>query len=157
MCFLDIHSSIFVLTVIVIINLILVFCWLVPQFPQRVKHLSKKQVVSVNPFNRVNNLYVIFDSELNLYVHCMYTYVSKTGFYHLKNIVRVHPFLSPANIEILILLSPVILTIVTLLSGLPERNISGFQLLQNSDADEDQKLGTYYTRFKITAVAPCVF
>lgn len=38
---------------------------------QRVKHLSKLQVVSVNPFNQVNNLYVIFDSELN-FVYTLY-------------------------------------------------------------------------------------
>ena len=51
---------------------------------QREKLLLKLQTLSLNPSNQVKNLVVIFYSELNFIPHIKH--VTKTGFYHLKNI-----------------------------------------------------------------------
>ena len=82
----------------------------------------------------VKNLGVIFDSELNFIPHMRN--VSKTGFYHLKNIARVRPFLSLASTEVLMhaFISSRIDYCNALLSGLPNKSISTLQLLQNSAA-----------------------
>ncbi|XP_074533220.1 uncharacterized protein LOC141796151 [Halichoeres trimaculatus] len=98
------------------------------------KLFSKLQTLSLTPCNQVKNLGVIFDSELNFIPHIKS--VTKTGFYHLKNIARVRPFLSRANTETLMhaFISSRIDYCNALLSGLPKRNISSLQLLQNSAA-----------------------
>ncbi|XP_074522673.1 uncharacterized protein LOC141787880 [Halichoeres trimaculatus] len=98
------------------------------------KLFSKLQTLSLTPCNQVKNLGVIFDSELNFIPHIKN--VTKTGFYHLKNIARVRPFLSRANTETLMhaFISSRIDYCNALLSGLPKRNISSLQLLQNSAA-----------------------
>ena len=98
------------------------------------KLLSTLQTMSLTPSNQVKNLGVIFDSELNFIPHIKQ--VTKTGFYHLKNIARVRPLLSRANTETLMhaFISSRIDYCNALLSGLPKRNISSLQLLQNSAA-----------------------
>jgi len=63
----------------------------------REKLLAKLQ--DFKPSQCVKNLGVIFDSELSFIAHIKN--VTKTGFYHLKNIARVRPFLSQANTEVL--------------------------------------------------------
>lgn len=62
---------------------------------QREKLLPKLQSLSFNPFLQVRNLGVIFDSELTFIPHI--ENITKIGFYHFKNITRVHPILSLAN------------------------------------------------------------
>ncbi len=61
---------------------------------------------------------------------------TKNGFYHLKNIAKVRPFLSQANTETLIhaFITCRIDYCNALLSGLPKKNIAPLQLLQNSAA-----------------------
>uniref|UniRef100_A0A3Q2V4T4 Reverse transcriptase domain-containing protein n=1 Tax=Haplochromis burtoni TaxID=8153 RepID=A0A3Q2V4T4_HAPBU len=101
---------------------------------QREKLLSKLEAFSLCPSLQVKNLGVIFDSELGFIPHVKH--VTKIGFYHLKNIARVRPILSRANTEMLMhaFITSRIDYCNALLSGLPKKNISTLQLLQNSAA-----------------------
>ena len=63
---------------------------------QREKLLTNLQ--DLKPSKTVKNLGVIFDSELSFIPHIKN--IKKIGFYHLKNIARVRPFLSQASTEV---------------------------------------------------------
>ena len=82
----------------------------------------------------MKNLGVLFDSELD-FIPRIWN-VTKTGFYHLKNIARVRPFPSLASTEGLMhaFISGRIDYCNALLSGLPKISITCLQLLQNSAA-----------------------
>ena len=99
---------------------------------QREKVLSKLQ--GFKPAQSIRNLGVIFDSELNFIPHIKN--LTKIGFYHLKNIARVRPFLSQASTEVLMhaFISSRLDYCNALLSGLPKKSITNLQLLQNSAA-----------------------
>ena len=99
---------------------------------QREKLLPKLN--DFKPSECVKNLGVLFDSELDFIPHIRNT--TKIGFYHLKNIARVRPFLSLASTEVLMhaFISSRIDYCNALLSGLPKKSISQLQLLQNSAA-----------------------
>ena len=62
--------------------------------------------------------------------------ITKIGFYHLKNIARVRPFLSQASTEVLMhaFISCRLDYCNALLSDLQKKSISNLQLLQNSAA-----------------------
>ena len=94
----------------------------------------KLEALSLNPSENVKNLGVVFDSNLTFERHIRQT--TKNGFYHLKNIAKVRPFLSRANTETLIhaFITCRIDYCNALLSGLPKKNIEPLQLLQNSAA-----------------------
>ena len=87
---------------------------------KREKLLPKLQ--DFKPAQCVKNLGVIFDSELTFIPHIKN--VTKIGFYHLKNIARVHPFLSQANTEGLMhaFISCRLDYCNALLSGLPKKD-----------------------------------
>ena len=79
---------------------------------------------------------MIFDSELSFIPHIPIKDITKTSFYHLKNIARVRLFLSQASTEVLMhaFISCRLDYCNALLSGLPKKSISNIQLLQNSAA-----------------------
>uniref|UniRef100_A0A671UM61 Reverse transcriptase domain-containing protein n=1 Tax=Sparus aurata TaxID=8175 RepID=A0A671UM61_SPAAU len=99
---------------------------------QREKLFPKLQ--HFKPTQSVKNLGVIFDSELNFIPHIRN--MTKIGFYHLKNIARVRPFLSQASTEVLMhaFISCRLDYCNALLSGLPKKSTLNLQLLQNSAA-----------------------
>ncbi len=99
---------------------------------QKEKLLSK--LYDFKPTQSVKNLGVIFDSELNFIPHIKN--ITKIGFYHLKNMARVRPFLSQASTEALMhaFISCRLDYCNALLSGLPKKSILNLQLLQNSAA-----------------------
>ena len=78
------------------------------------------------------NLGILFDSELDFIPHIRNT--TKIGFYHLKYIARVRPFLSLASTEVLMhaFISSRLDYCNALVSGPPKKSISQLQLLQNS-------------------------
>uniref|UniRef100_A0A671TXF6 Reverse transcriptase domain-containing protein n=1 Tax=Sparus aurata TaxID=8175 RepID=A0A671TXF6_SPAAU len=97
----------------------------------------EKLLPKLNAFKHsqcIKNLGVLFDSELDFIPHIRNS--TKIGFYHLKNIARVRPFLSLASTEVLIhaFISSRLDYCNALLSGLPKKSISQLQLLQNSAA-----------------------
>ncbi len=101
---------------------------------QREKLNVRLKSTSFNPREQVKNLGVIFDHDLSFKPHIRD--VTKKAFYPLKNIAKVHQFLSQANAETLIhaFITCRIDYCNALLSGLPKKNIAQLQLLQNSAA-----------------------
>ena len=100
----------------------------------RENYLPKLHSLSFTPADQVKNLGVIFDSGLNFIPHIKH--ITKTGFFHLKNIARVRPFLSHENTETLMhaFISSRVDYCNALLTGLPKKQITHLQLLQNSAA-----------------------
>ena len=94
----------------------------------------KLETLALKPSDKVKNLGVVFDSNLTFEHHIKH--ITKNGFYHLKNIAKVRPFLSRANTETLIhaFITCRIDYCNALLSGLPQKNIAPLQILQNSAA-----------------------
>ncbi len=64
---------------------------------QREKLATKLSTFGHTPCQQVHNLCLIFDSDLNFKAHV--GYVTKTAFYHLRNIAEVQMFLSLSNTE----------------------------------------------------------
>lgn len=83
------------------------------------------------PSQYVKNLGVVFDSELTFVPHIKN--ITMIGFYHLKNVARIRPFLSQANTEVLMhaFISCRLDYCNALLSGLPKKSVYSLQILQN--------------------------
>lgn len=103
---------------------------------QREKLYIKQQVLAFNPC-QVKNLNVVFNSDLSFVpLSSLVRNITKSAFYHLKNIARVRPFLSLANTETLIhaFITCRIYYFNALFFGLTKKNLFKLQLFQNSAA-----------------------
>uniref|UniRef100_A0A8C7WRW4 Reverse transcriptase domain-containing protein n=1 Tax=Oryzias sinensis TaxID=183150 RepID=A0A8C7WRW4_9TELE len=105
----------------------------------------------------VRNLGFIFYSEMNFIPQIKN--ITKTGFYHLKNIIRVRPFLSLASTEVLMLLllpaDQIIANPALWSSQNKDSKSSTTAKFSSKRVDEDQGARTHYTGLRIAALAPC--
>ena len=90
--------------------------------------------LKLNTSDQARNLGVILDSDLNFETHIRN--ITKTSFYHLRNIAKVQPFLSQADTERLMhaFITSRLDYCNALLSGLPKKTISTLQTVQNAAA-----------------------
>ena len=97
---------------------------------QREKLASNLNVVGLNPSQEAKVLGVIFDLDFNFKAHVRG--ITKTAFYHLKNISKVRPFLSLRNTERLMhaFITSRLAYCNVLLSGLPKNTLNQLQLIQ---------------------------
>ena len=88
--------------------------------------------LSANVKTSARNLGVIFDSNLSFNKHV--TTVVQSCFFQLRNIAKIKPFLSTANLETVIhsFISSRLDYCNSLYSGLNKTTISRLQLIQNS-------------------------
>ena len=95
------------------------------------KHLES---LSLKTRDQVRNLGVLIDSDLTFSSHIKS--ITKTAFYHLKNISRVKGFMSQKDQEKLIhaFISSRLDYCNGLLTGLPQKSIKQLQLIQNAAA-----------------------
>ncbi|XP_049912330.1 uncharacterized protein LOC126397522 [Epinephelus moara] len=96
--------------------------------------LSKPGSLAVQVKSEVTSLGVILDSDLNFKSHIKK--VTKTAFFHLRNISKVRPFLSQQDAEKLVhaFISSRLDYCNALFTGLPKQSIDKLQLIQNSAA-----------------------
>lgn len=88
----------------------------------------------VKPSEHARNLGVIIDAELNFQKHI--SYISKTSFYHLRNISKVRPILSLPDSEKLVhaFISSRLDYCNTLFPGVTKQALYKLQLIQNAAA-----------------------
>ena len=90
--------------------------------------------LSVKPCEHVNNLGVILDADLTFQRHI--SNISKTAFYHLRNISKVRCFLSQSDSEMLVhaFISSRLDYCNALFAGLKKQNLHKLQRIQNAAA-----------------------
>ena len=87
---------------------------------------------SLDTKNQVRNLGVILDSDLKFESHIKN--VTKTSFFHLRNISRVKPYLSQANTERVMhtFISSKLDYCNAVLCGISQKAIGRLQIIQNA-------------------------
>ena len=95
-----------------------------------------KNLGTLTPWTKseVTSLGVVIDSDLNFNSHI--NKITKTSFFHLRNIAKIRPFMNQNDAEKLIhaFISSRIDYCNTLFTGLPKKTIARLQLIQNSAA-----------------------
>ncbi len=82
--------------------------------------------------NQVRNLGVILETDLSFSSHVKA--VTKSAYYHLKNIARIRCFVSSQDLEKLVHAFYHYMPCNGLLTGLPKKTIRQLQLIQNAAA-----------------------
>ncbi|KAL4007453.1 hypothetical protein ACER0C_001305 [Sarotherodon galilaeus] len=107
--------------------------------PHKFQHLSQNFILRIddsviNCRDKVKNLGVWFDMVLSFESHVKE--ITKTAFYHLRNIARIRQVLSSDTAEVLVhaFVSSRIDYCNALLSGLPKKSFRGLQMVQNAAA-----------------------
>ena len=101
---------------------------------EREKLSDYLKTLSITTKDQAKNLGVLLDTDLNFENHIKS--VIKIAFFHLRNITKVKPFLSPGDTEKLMhaFISSRLDYCNALLSGLPSKTIRLLQLVQNAAA-----------------------
>ncbi len=86
--------------------------------------------------NQVKNLGVILETDLNFSSHVKA--VTKSAYYHLKNIARIRCFVSSQDLEKLVhaFITSRVDYCNGLLTSLPKKTIRQLQLIQNADKNQ---------------------
>lgn len=104
--------------------------------PKALRHQinSLLNPLSVKPCDNVINVGVILDADLNFQKHI--SSISKTAFYHLRNISKVRSFLSQSDSEKLVhaFISSQLDYCNGLFAGLAKQTLNKLQLIQNAAA-----------------------
>ncbi len=100
----------------------------------RQKNAAHLSSLSLDSKTEARNLGVIIDSNLNFRSHI--NHITKTSFYHLKNISKLRGFLSKSDSEKLIhaFITSRLDYCNSLFTGIPKSSIQRFQLIQNAAA-----------------------
>ena len=90
--------------------------------------------ISLAPSTTVRNLGVLFDQDLSFNSHIKQ--ISKTAFFHLRNIAQIRPILSQSDAEKLVhaFVTSRLDYCNSLLSGCPSKSLKMLQLVQNAAA-----------------------
>ncbi len=101
---------------------------------QRQKISTLLNSMSLKPVNQARNLGVVLDSDLNFNSHIKT--ITKTAYYHLKNIARIKGFLSKHDTEKLVhaFIFSRLHYCNGILTGLSNKSIRQLQLIQNAAA-----------------------
>ncbi len=119
------------------------FLQLSKEKPEVIAFGNKDDVLKVNAYldsrgqttkNQVKNLGVILETDLSFSSHVKA--VTKSAYYHLKNIARIRCFVSSQDLEKLVhaFITSRVDYFNGLLTGLPKKTIRQLQLIQNAAA-----------------------
>ncbi len=130
---------------------------------------NKDEVLKVNAYldsrgqttkNQVRNLGVILETDLSFSSHVKA--ITKSAYYHLKNIARIRCFVSSQDLEKFVhaFITSRVDYCNGLLTGLPKKTIRQLQLIQNAAArilTRDQKIWAYHTSLRSLHWLPVTF
>ncbi len=99
--------------------------------------------------NKVRNLGVILETDLSFSSHVKA--VTKSAYYHLKNIARIRCFVSSQDLEKLVhaFITSRVDYCNGLLTGLPKKTIRQLQLIQNANLSISHQSSGPYTGFQL--------